>query len=141
MHLFCQAVRERSFGMHEYIFIQTSYHLLAMSACPGGRLLRVTAPIVDQQANGYVDTQKLRRGLSEHTSLSAAVIVYCVANCKSQVERSLIFFHSPLSTALSHVEGLHLLSEVKFADKVYEQPKNLEGTHRDHRSNFTLGCA
>ena len=47
--------------------------------CLGVRLLRDTASLVDQQANDYIDTlQKLRRGLNDHPSISAAATIYRV---------------------------------------------------------------
>ena len=45
----------------------------------GVRLLRDTASLVDQQVKDYIDTlQKLRRGLGNHASISAAATIYRV---------------------------------------------------------------
>ena len=45
----------------------------------GVRPLRDTASLVDQQAKDYIDALlKLRRGLSDHASISAAATIYRV---------------------------------------------------------------
>ena len=49
------------------------------SVCAGGRLLRDMTSLVEKEANDYIDNlQQLRRCLSEHASVSAAVLVHRV---------------------------------------------------------------
>ena len=66
---------ERSFGMRENTSILSSVDCIYL----GGRLLRDTTSLVDQQAKDYIDAlQKLRRSLNDHASISAAATIYRV---------------------------------------------------------------
>jgi hypothetical protein len=126
---------ERSFGMHENISIQTSLSSVDYVQ-QGGRLLRDTASLVDQQATDYVDTlQKLRRSLSDHASVSAAARIYRVfgkVEAIGTANQSCNPFFSLMKRLF--VEDLQLLGDVKFADKAYDDdPKKqcLDGTRAE----------
>lgn len=94
--------------------------------------------LVDQQAKDDINNlQKLRHSLREHANVVVAVMVHRVCDELQAIGRAISsFFKFSIQRLISCVEVLQLLSEVKFAERAYddiEDPKTqcLRGTRTE----------